>query len=99
MSISEQKSRMRTMFDSVAPRYDLLNHLLSMGIDRGWRKRAIRNLKLEAGDRLLDVCAGTGDLGFEAISQKDISVVGVDLAFNMLERGNQKRKERRFSFV
>ncbi len=76
------------MFDAVAPRYDFLNHFLSAGIDIVWRKKAVRALNLSPGDRMLDLCTGTGDLGFEAIrAVGGVSVVGVDLAVNMLKRG------------
>jgi demethylmenaquinone methyltransferase/2-methoxy-6-polyprenyl-1,4-benzoquinol methylase len=63
------------MFDAIAWRYDRLNHLLSLGLDRVWRRRAIRELALEDGDRVLDVCTGTGDLAIEAI-KKPTSGVG-----------------------
>ena len=54
------------MFDAIAPRYDLLNHLLSAGIDRRWRAAAIRSLKLTGRETLLDVCCGTADVALEA---------------------------------
>jgi demethylmenaquinone methyltransferase/2-methoxy-6-polyprenyl-1,4-benzoquinol methylase len=89
---TEQKQRIRTMFDAVAPRYDFLNHFLSAGIDIVWRKKAVRAMELSPGDRMLDLCTGTGDLGFEAIrAVPGISVIGVDLARNMLQRGETKR--------
>lgn len=89
--VREQKARIRSMFDAVAPRYDFLNHFLSAGIDVRWRRRAIRGLELAPGHRLLDLCAGTGDLGLEALRQvPEIEVVGVDLARRMLARGREK---------
>src|SRR5262245_11120878 len=54
--------RIAGMFDAIAPRYDLLNHVLSFGIDRGWRRRAIRSLQLSGREIVLDLCTGTGDL-------------------------------------
>lgn len=87
----DQKTRIRSMFDAVAPRYDLLNRLLSAGFDVRWRRRAIRSLELGRGDRLLDLCAGTGDLGLEARRQvPGVTVLGIDLAREMLVRGTGK---------
>lgn len=96
----EQKQKIRAMFDAVAPRYDFLNHFLSAGIDVVWRKKAVRALNLSPGDRMLDLCTGTGDLGLETIrAVPEVSVVGVDLAVNMLRRGEGKRDGRPVLFV
>jgi demethylmenaquinone methyltransferase/2-methoxy-6-polyprenyl-1,4-benzoquinol methylase len=93
-------ARIREMFDAVAPRYDLLNHLLSGGADARWRRGAIAALDLSPGERLLDLCAGTGDLGLEALRRvPDLEVVGIDLARNMLTRGEAKRNGARYRFV
>ena len=59
------------MFDAIAPRYDLLNHLLSAGIDRRWRAAAIRSLKLTGRETLLDVC-GTADVALESRGRADL---------------------------
>ena len=56
------------MFDAIARRYDMLNHLLSAGLDRRWRRRAIRELRLAGHERVLDLCTGTGDLAIAAES-------------------------------
>jgi demethylmenaquinone methyltransferase/2-methoxy-6-polyprenyl-1,4-benzoquinol methylase len=79
------------MFDAIAPRYDLLNHVLSVGLDRRWRATAIAALDLPAGARVLDVCTGTADLAIAAVQAgSGVSVVGVDFAGEMLRRGRQK---------
>lgn len=80
------------MFDAIASRYDLLNHLLSLGIDRRWRARAIRELQLEDGARVLDLCTGTADLAIAAVSGAHPAsrVVGVDFAAEMLRLGQKK---------
>ena len=75
VSTSREPARIAGMFDAIAWRYDRLNHLLSLGLDRVWRRRAIRELALQDGDRVLDVCTGTGDLAVEAI-KKPTSGVG-----------------------
>ena len=77
------------MFDAIAPRYDLLNHLLSAGIDRRWRAAAIRSLKLTGRETLLDVCAGTADVALAARPYA-ARVVGVDFSAAMLALGLQK---------
>ncbi|MBI3050043.1 MAG: ubiquinone/menaquinone biosynthesis methyltransferase [Acidobacteria bacterium] len=76
------------MFDAIAPRYDLLNHLLSAGIDRRWRTRAIRSLQLSGREVLLDVCTGTADVALQA--RQAARVVGVDFAGAMLAIGWRK---------
>ena len=80
------------MFDAIAARYDLLNHLLSGGIDRRWRKRAIQALSLTGRERVLDLCAGTADLAIAAIQAQPPAarVVGVDFAPAMLRVGQEK---------
>lgn len=84
-------SRIAGMFDSIAPRYDLLNHVLSAGMDRGWRARAVAALELGRGDRVLDLCTGTADVAIAiATSETGVSVVGVDFAGAMLSIGLAK---------
>lgn len=81
----------RSMFDRIAPRYDLLNRLLSAGIDRGWRRAAVEFLDVGTGARVLDVCAGTADLLIEAIAGEPARRgTGVDLSLEMLRRGKDK---------
>ena len=70
VSTSRDPARIAGMFDAIAWRYDRLNHLLSLGLDRVWRRRAIRELALADGDRVLDVCTGTGDLALEAVRKR-----------------------------
>ncbi|MEN7551404.1 bifunctional demethylmenaquinone methyltransferase/2-methoxy-6-polyprenyl-1,4-benzoquinol methylase UbiE [Rapidithrix thailandica] len=85
-----KKEQVATMFNNVSPKYDLLNRLLSMGIDIYWRKRAIRLLKKEPHDMILDVATGTGDFAIEALSLKPKKIVGVDISEGMLEVGRKK---------
>lgn len=80
------------MFDAIAGRYDFLNHFLSVGIDRRWRKRAIRSLELTGRERVLDLCTGTGDLAIGARTAVPPArrIVGVDFAGEMLKVGDAK---------
>lgn len=78
------------MFSDIAPRYDRLNRLLSLGLDQRWRRGAVRALGLPAGARVLDLCCGTGDLGLLAASDRGWRVVGADFAGPMLERARAK---------
>ena len=82
-------ARIAGMFDAIAPRYDLLNRLLSGGIDRQWRAKAIASLQLTGRETLVDVCTGTADVALEA-SGRARRVVGIDFAGAMLELGLQK---------
>ena len=86
-----EKAAVRSMFDRIAPRYDLLNRVLSGGTDVRWRRRAVDLLELEAPARVLDLCTGTADLLIEALSRDPRhSGLGVDLSHAMLVRGRAK---------
>lgn len=79
------------MFDGIAPRYDFLNHFLSAGLDRRWRARAVRTLRLTSDARVLDLCTGTGDLAIAAVTRAPRArIVGVDFAPVMLRIGAEK---------
>lgn len=71
------------MFERIAPRYDLMNRLLTGGMDRRWRSRALRALRLQQGERLLDLACGTGDLALQA-ARAGVCSFGVDFAAPML---------------
>ena len=80
----------RSLFDSIAPRYDLLNHALSSGIDILWRRRAIQLLQPYQPKHILDVATGTADLAIEAMRLNPDHITGIDISPKMLERGLQK---------
>ena len=67
--MAEQRAAIERMFSAIAPRYDVLNRLLSAGRDRVWRREAVRAARLPAAGRLLDVCTGTADMALEAARQ------------------------------
>ena len=80
----EAKARaVRAMFDTIAPRYDLVNRIMTFGLDRRWRKATVRSLGLPAAGTILDVACGTGDLCRE-LSASGYQPVGVDLSWGML---------------
>ena len=93
-ALDKRPSRVAGMFDAIAERYDLLNHVLSLGFDWGWRRRAVRSLGLRGGETVVDVCTGTGDLALAAARGGAGRVVGVDFAGNMLQLGERKVRER-----
>ena len=75
-----KKEQVRTMFDGIARRYDLLNHLLSLGIDRGWRRRVVRMVRLHRPAEILDMATGTGDLAIMlAEACPAAQITGIDL--------------------
>jgi demethylmenaquinone methyltransferase/2-methoxy-6-polyprenyl-1,4-benzoquinol methylase len=80
-----------TMFDRIARRYDLLNRVNSLGMDKGWRRQTVRSLGLEAGHRVLDLATGTADLPLEILRQAPgCTVTGLDPSAGMLEVGREK---------
>jgi demethylmenaquinone methyltransferase / 2-methoxy-6-polyprenyl-1,4-benzoquinol methylase len=88
-----EKAAVRSMFDRIAPRYDLLNRVLSAGIDARWRRRCID--AVAGASRVLDLCSGTGDLLVEFLARDPVRTgVGVDLSTEMLVRGAAKLRRR-----
>jgi len=85
-----KKKQVARMFDSIAGRYDLLNHLLSAGIDVRWRKKAIALLKAKQPRQILDIATGTGDFALEALSLNPEKVTGIDISEGMLNVGREK---------
>ena len=89
-----KKEKVQEMFNGIAPKYDLLNHLLSLGIDKAWRRKAMRELERGAKDRVLDVACGTGDFSIEALRHGVRQVVGVDISENMLAVAREKARDK-----
>jgi demethylmenaquinone methyltransferase/2-methoxy-6-polyprenyl-1,4-benzoquinol methylase len=92
MPVDKSASRIRQMFGEIAERYDLLNRLLSAGVDQYWRRRTVRLVPPSGDGPILDVCTGTGDLAlaYWRAGRKRIAVVGVDFTRPMLTVGQQK---------
>lgn len=80
---AEKVKAVRAMFDAIAPRYDLVNRIMTFGLDVRWRRRAVRELGLSKGSLILDLAAGTGDLCRELQAQGH-RPIGIDLSFGML---------------
>tara|TARA_B110000046_G_scaffold35749_2_gene39053 strand:- start:15395 stop:16123 length:729 start_codon:yes stop_codon:yes gene_type:complete len=90
---SSKKEQMAEMFDNISHRYDFLNHFLSLGIDKLWRKKAIKILSDIQPKVILDVATGTGDFAIESLSLKPTQVVGIDISQGMLNKGIVKIKK------
>ncbi|MCU0710076.1 MAG: bifunctional demethylmenaquinone methyltransferase/2-methoxy-6-polyprenyl-1,4-benzoquinol methylase UbiE [Pirellula sp.] len=92
VTVDKSGDRVRRMFAEIAPRYDLLNHLLSLNVDRYWRWRTLRSLDLKPGSPVLDVCTGTGDLALSAAKRMgpETEIIGSDFCAEMLQIARQK---------
>src|SRR5690606_6985798 len=88
-----KKDQVADMFNNIAGKYDFLNHFLSMGIDKGWRKKAIREIASIQPKTILDVATGTADLAIAASKINPEKIIGIDIAAQMLEVGKRKIKE------
>lgn len=82
------------MFDNISPRYDFLNHFLSLGIDYTWRTKVRKNVNSFGAKRILDVATGTADLAIELTNIQGSSIVGVDISQGMLDFGHIKLKQK-----
>ncbi|MCX6297271.1 MAG: bifunctional demethylmenaquinone methyltransferase/2-methoxy-6-polyprenyl-1,4-benzoquinol methylase UbiE, partial [Bacteroidetes bacterium] len=87
---TSKKEQVATMFNNIAPKYDFLNQLLSMGIHKGWRRKAVNMLKEVKPKNILDIATGTGDFAIEAMKLNPNKVVGVDISEGMLKFGVEK---------
>jgi len=88
-----KKKQVASMFDSIAGKYDFLNHFLSVGIDKLWRKKAISILKKYSPETIIDVATGTGDFAIQASKINPLKITGIDISEGMLEVGRKKIKK------
>ena len=90
--LSDKGEKIQKMFGAIAPRYDFLNRLLSFGIDRRWRTKAVRLLKYSEGSRILDVATGTGDVALEIALRTpgSVKITGADFCREMVDLGAVK---------
>jgi demethylmenaquinone methyltransferase / 2-methoxy-6-polyprenyl-1,4-benzoquinol methylase len=89
-----KKQEVAEMFNNISKKYDFLNHFLSVGIDRMWRKKAVAQLKSIQPKRLLDLATGTGDFALALLKLNPTEIVGMDISEGMLEVGREKMKKR-----
>lgn len=85
-----KKTQVADMFDNIAHRYDLVNQLLSFGIHKGWRKKAVGMLEKDHPRLILDIATGTGDFAIEALRLNPDKVIGVDISEGMMKMGREK---------
>ena len=85
-----KKQEVAEMFDNISARYDFLNHFLSLGIDKIWRKKAINQLRSIPVKKIIDIATGTGDFAIAALKLNPEEVIGLDISAGMLAVGEQK---------
>jgi demethylmenaquinone methyltransferase/2-methoxy-6-polyprenyl-1,4-benzoquinol methylase len=90
-----KKEEVAEMFNNISHRYDFLNHFLSLGIDKLWRKKAVRLLKKNKPKHMLDIATGTGDFAIECLKLNPDKVIGLDISSGMLEKGREKMVKRK----
>jgi demethylmenaquinone methyltransferase/2-methoxy-6-polyprenyl-1,4-benzoquinol methylase len=97
--VDKRENRIRRMFGAIAPRYDLLNHLLSLNIDRYWRRRTTRLVPPQDDGPILDLCTGTGDLAlaYDRAARGQVLIVGADFCHEMLVLACQKTSNKQAS--
>lgn len=94
-----KKEEVAEMFDNISAKYDFLNHFLSLGIDKLWRKKAIKMLRPLKPKRIIDLATGTGDFAIAALKLNPDEVVGVDISDGMLDMGRIKMKKRKVDHI
>lgn len=94
MTVDKSNQRVQTMFGEIAPKYDRMNHLLSLNVDRYWRWRTVRSVRPQGDAPILDVCTGTGDLAFAFYKKTrgQAPIVGADFCREMLDVGERKKQ-------
>src|SRR5687768_18383496 len=97
MTVDKSEARVRQMFGEIAGRYDLLNHLLSLNIDKYWRWRTTRVVPPAGDTPILDLCTGTGDLAlaYDRAARGKVPIFGADFCHEMLVRAGRKTAKRR----
>jgi len=90
-NVNKKSENVEAMFNSIASKYDFLNHFLSLGIDKMWRRRLVKQLAKQNPQSVLDIATGTGDLAIQLSKHhKTASIIGIDISENMLNIGREK---------
>lgn len=96
-STQSKKGQVEEMFDNISPKYDTLNHILSVNIDKIWRKRTIKKLRSHSPKVILDIATGTGDFAVAASKIKEVKITGIDISEGMLNVGRKKIAKKNLS--
>jgi demethylmenaquinone methyltransferase/2-methoxy-6-polyprenyl-1,4-benzoquinol methylase len=96
---ASKKEEVAEMFNNISKRYDFLNHFLSLGIDKIWRKKAIKKLMKISPKRILDIATGTGDFAIAALKLNPEEIVGVDISQGMLDVGIEKMRKKNYDHI
>lgn len=96
-SEASKKQQVEEMFDNISPRYDFLNHFLSLGVDHSWRTTVRKNVNSFGAKRILDVATGTADLAIELTKIKESNIVGIDISQGMLDFGQIKLNQKKLT--
>jgi len=94
-----KKEQVAQMFDNISERYDFLNHILSLNIDKSWRKKVVKKIAQANAKRVLDVATGTADLAIALTKAHPDEVVGIDISNGMLDVGRQKIKKKDLTHI
>lgn len=92
-----KKENIKKLFNNIAPKYDFLNHLLSFNMDKIWRRKAIKYIKKQNLERVLDIACGTGDFSFLAVKHGAKELIGVDISENMFAIAIDKARKKGIS--
>lgn len=98
-SDKSKKEEVAEMFNNISKKYDFLNHFLSLGIDKLWRKKAVKMLIEIQPKRILDIATGTGDFALESLKLKPEEIVGMDISEGMLAMGREKMIKRKVDHI
>ncbi len=98
-SNKSKKEEVAQMFDNISAKYDFLNHFLSLGIDKIWRKKAVNMLREINPTKILDIATGTGDFAIQSLILNPNEVIGVDISEGMLEKGREKMVKRKIDHI
>jgi len=98
-SDKSKKEEVEQMFDNISVKYDFLNHFLSLGIDRIWRKKAVKELREVKPNKILDIATGTGDFAIANMKLQPEEIVGIDISNGMLEVGRKKMRKKKLDHI